>query len=79
MAERVIDLFQTVEVEHYDAEARARASTSRDLALKVLVERTVVAEAREVVCESSLREPRELLLTDSLDLAPVAGEATENH
>jgi hypothetical protein len=43
------------------------------------VERTVVAEAREVVCESSPREPRELLFTDALDLAPVAGEATENH
>jgi hypothetical protein len=43
------------------------------------MERTVVAKTREVVCESSLRETRELLLTDALDLAPVAGEATENH
>jgi hypothetical protein len=42
------------------------------------MERTVVAEAREVVCESSLRETCELLLTDSLDLAPVAGETSEN-
>ena len=58
VAERVVDLLQTVEVEHHDAEARARASTARELALEVLVEGTMVAEASEVVGESSLRELR---------------------
>ena len=39
VAERVVDLLQAVEIEHHDAEARARARTAGELALEVLVER----------------------------------------
>ena len=49
VAERVVDLLQAVEVEHHDAEGRARARAARDLALEVLVERAVVAEPGEAV------------------------------
>ncbi len=67
VAERVVDLLQPVEIEHHEAEAGAGARAARDLALEILVERTVVAEAGEAVGERGLLEACVFRLTRALD------------
>ena len=75
--ERVVDLFQAVEVEHHNAEEGARAGAAHDLAVEVLVERTMVPEPGETVGERRLCQPGQLLAASTLLTPPVTREAHE--
>ena len=61
VAERVVDLLQAVEIEHHDAEARAGASAAGELALEVLVERTMVSEPVRLSVSAACCEARDRL------------------